>query len=220
MWSTGQVVLVQSLERMLLRLLSNWKVESLSAKRILDVGCGGGQWLGEFIRFGAEPENLVGIDLVEEHVARARRSLPSAVTLKCCSAAELPFPDRSFDLVSQFTVFTSILEGALKQRVAMEMKRVLRPDGVVVWYDFRMNNPRNSDVKGIRRGEIKSLFGDCAVTLRSITLAPPVCRWISPYSTIACLLLEKIPALRTHYVGLISKRVPRSADKIPPTAVE
>ena len=122
-------------------------------------------------------------------------------------ARRLPWPAARFDVVSQFTVFTSILDPAVKRAVASEMLRVLKPGGVVLWYDFRYNNPRNPMVKGIEADEIRALFPDCRVDLERVTLAPPVARAVVPLSFIAALLLQKIPFLRTHYLGIIQKNI-------------
>ena len=43
-------------------------------------------------------------------------------------------------------------------------------------------------------------------SLKRITLAPPLARAIAPYSVILCQILEKIPLLCTHYLGIIKKR--------------
>jgi len=67
-------------------------------------------------------------------------------------------------VVSQFTLFTSILSEPMKNRMAAEMIRVLKPGGVILWYDFRFNNPRNQNVRGIESPEITSLFPGCSVT--------------------------------------------------------
>ena len=102
-------------------------------------------------------------------------------------------------------MFTSILSETVKKSAAAEMLRVLKPGGLVLWYDFRVDNPRNPNVRGIGAREIRSLFADCSVKLRSGTLAPPVARRTVPISWILSLCLERIPFLRTHYVGTIRK---------------
>jgi ubiquinone/menaquinone biosynthesis C-methylase UbiE len=121
------------------------------------------------------------------------------------NAAQLDFADGSFDIVLQATVFTSILDSALKMQVAREMVRVLKPDGVLLWYDFRVNNPRNPDVRGIEREEIERLFSNCRVRLERITLAPPLLRAVAPYSWLGSYLLSAIPWACTHYLGTIQK---------------
>jgi hypothetical protein len=105
----------------------------------------------------------------------------------------------------QFTVFTSILDGDLKRKIAREMCRVLKPDGQIIWYDYQYNNPRNPNVRGVGKSEVQALFPGYAVDLRRITLAPPLARRIARLSRLMCLLLERLPPLCTHYFGAIHK---------------
>jgi ubiquinone/menaquinone biosynthesis C-methylase UbiE len=205
-FSPGYQFMAHERERRLLALLRRHDCEDLAAKKILDVGCGTGQWLRDFIKWGARPENITGIDLLPDRVARARRLCPPAVRIQCASAAALPFSDARFDLILQATVFTSILDRDLKQRVANEMMRVVKPEGFVLWYDYHVNNPWNSDVRGVKREEIARLFSDCRIELERITLLPPLARVLARYSYMVCHLLEKLPPLCTHYLGVIRKR--------------
>jgi SAM-dependent methyltransferase len=172
--------------------------------RVLDVGCGMGGWLLEFMLWGADQRLLSGIDLDSERVQRARARLPHA-ELYDGAASGLPWPDQSFDLVTQFTVFTSILDAGLKRAVAREMLRVLKPGGVVLWFDFHVNNPRNPHVRGVRRAEIRRLFPGCELILERALLAPPLARLLAPRAWWAAELLHAVSWLRTHYIGLIRK---------------
>jgi ubiquinone/menaquinone biosynthesis C-methylase UbiE len=205
-FSAGYQFMVQQRERRLLALLRRYDCENLAAKKILDVGCGTGQWLYDFIKWGARPENITGIDLLPDRVTRARRLCSPAVRIQCASAAELPFSDARFDLVLQATVFTSILDPDLKRRVANEMMRVVKPEGLILWYDYHVNNPWNHDVRGVKRQEIAQLFSGCRIELERITLLPPLARVLARYSYLGCYLLEKLPPLCTHYLGVIRKR--------------
>ena len=182
--------------------LTQEKIFPLTNRSVADIGCGTGTWLLEFAQW--EASELYGIDLDESRIARAKARFPSA-TLQVGDARHLPWPSNSFDLVSQFTVFTSILNETVKKQIAREMWRVTKPGGVILWFDFRVNNPRNKSVRGISSNEIHSLFPDCSIRLRRVTLAPPLARRIVPVSWIAACLLEKIPVLRTHYLGIIRK---------------
>ena len=159
--------------------------------------------LRQFIQWGASPENLAGIELRPEPVLKAQRTSPN-LDIRCGSAVQLPWPDRFFDLVCQHTVFTSILDKAMKKKIAMEMSRVLRPGGAVLWYDFMYNNPQNPNVRGIKAGEIRSLFPGYTMHLKRITLAPPIARRI-PESLLSVFypLFSVVPLLRTHYMGLL-----------------
>jgi ubiquinone/menaquinone biosynthesis C-methylase UbiE len=148
---------------------------------------------------------MCGIDLMPERIENARIRIPQA-DLRAGSASELPWPDESFDVVSQFTVFTSILDLALRRAVAGEMLRVLKPSGAALWFDFRFSNPRNAQVRGVRAAEIRSLFPGCRITLAPVLLAPPLGRVVAGWSWPLAEALQGLPFLCTHYVGLIRKQ--------------
>jgi ubiquinone/menaquinone biosynthesis C-methylase UbiE len=204
-FNAGHVFEIQQLERGILECLRREGLAALERQKVLEIGCGNGFWLREFIKWGAEPENLAGVDLLGHRIAEARGRCPRHVRLEHANAARLRFAAASFDIVFQATVFTSILDAALKMAVAKEMMRVVNNEGVILWYDFRFNNPRNPDVRGVEREEIARLFPGCEVALRRVTLAPPLARRLAPLSWMSCQLLEKIPWLCTHYLGTIRK---------------
>jgi SAM-dependent methyltransferase len=205
-WSTpAHVFIMQGVERRLLQFLRRNGLVSLNGKSILEIGCGTGHWLREFVKWGAHPHDVLGMDLLADRVGHARTLCAQGVQLFCGSAAALPLPAASFDLVAQFTVFTSILEHNLRRRVALEMLRVVKPTGLILWYDFLFNNPKNVNVRGIAGREIRRLFPGCSVALRRVTLAPPLTRRLASRSWLACSLLESIPLLRTHFLGIIKK---------------
>lgn len=197
---------LQQKEHHVLDMLRRCGLTDLDSRKVLDVGCGSGYWLCKFIQWGAAPAGLAGVDLLPEQIALAKARTPLGVRLFCANAARLDFPDASFDIVSQFTVFTSILDPAMRLALASEMLRVLRPGGIVLWYDYFMDNPYNPDVRGVRRSELERLFSDCRIDCRRVTLAPPLAERIAPYSRLACDLLERMPFLCTHYIGAIRKR--------------
>jgi ubiquinone/menaquinone biosynthesis C-methylase UbiE len=204
-FNPGQLFRIQQIERRLLSLLRQRGFEPLSTKTILEVGCGTGSWLRKFVTWGAKPENITGIDLLPERVTQAKQLSPATMTIQCGNASQLALPDASFDLVFQSTVFTSILDSRTKQQIAAEMLRVVRSDGLIVWYDYHVNNPWNPDVRGVKKREIHELFPRCHIGLQRITLAPPLGQWLAPRSWVLAYLLEKIPLLCTHTIGIIRK---------------
>ncbi len=177
---------------------------SLAGLKILDVGCGRGDTMRQLLEYGAEPELLTGIDLLEDKVNLARRLAPHLQVL-CGSATRLPFADSSFDLVLQCTVFTSVLNEDVKRAIAEEMTRVLVPGGRILWYDFSFNNPRNPDVRGITKREIQALFPSFQMKTRRITLAPPLGRVIAPLSIALYYLFSRVRPLCTHLLCLLRK---------------
>lgn len=200
----------QDRERKALVLLRRHKCMPLTDKTILEVGCGSGAWIQQFIRWGARPENMTGIDLRPEPLTKARQTLPASVRLELGNAAALPFAGGLFDIVLQSTVFTSVLDPGIRQRIASEMLRVLKPGGLILWYDFLVNNPRNPDVRGVRKREIFSLFNGCRFDLQRMTLVPPVLRWVAPRSWFVTYVLSHVPPFCTHYMGVITKLITRT----------
>lgn len=204
-FNAGNLVIEQELERKLLSAMTRAGAVPLAEKRVLEVGCGHGARLRNLVRWGASPRNLFGIDLLEERIGDARRLLPQEVTLRQADATRLEFPGQSFDLILQFTVFSSILEAETKQKVADEMLRLLRPEGSIIWYDFFLNNPQNPDVRGIRKQEIERLFAGCQVRAQRLTLAPPLARSLGPCSVSLCQMLSAMKLFSTHYLAVVRK---------------
>jgi ubiquinone/menaquinone biosynthesis C-methylase UbiE len=126
--------------------------------------------------------------------------------LRVGDAAHLPWPPASFQIVIASTVFTSILSDQVRYAVATEITRVLNPGGVLLWYDFFYNNPRNPNVRKVTRRELRSLFPGLIGEVKSVTLAPPVARFVSRYSVLAAQILATIPWLRTHLLGVLVKQ--------------
>lgn len=191
-------------EEVMFKLLRSNGVRSLSGLKILDVGCSTGSMLRRLLDFEADAGELFGVDLLERRVKTAR-SLSSDAQLLCSDASALPFPNRSFDLVIQSTLFTSVLGADVKKRMASEILRVMSNGAKLIWYDFRYNNPLNKDVRGIGKREIRVLFPGCKVTSRSVTLAPPIGRMVCRNSTLLYHVLGSLKFLCTHYVCLIEK---------------
>lgn len=201
----ANLFMIHQRERRLLDTFRRFKIMSFSDRKILDVGCGGGGLLRELVKYGARPENLCGIDLLEERIEEAKH-LSRNIDFRCGDASSLPYNDGFFNIVIQFTLFTSILDITMKKRIASEMLRVLKPDGIIIWYDFHRDNPRNPDVRGVKKKEIFKLFPDCTIYLKRVTLAPPIARILVPFSVILCELLEKFRFLCTHYLGVIRRK--------------
>ncbi len=177
----------------------------LMNRKIADVGCGSGNWLETLERFGASRGALAGIDLDAGRAERCAARFPGA-DIRAGDASRLPWADASFGIVLQSTVFSSILDPAMRKAVAAEMLRVLAPGGVILWYDFFVDNPANPNVRGVGRREIESLFPGCEARMRRVTLAPPAARRIVPVSWTLGTVLESLRLLNTHHLAAIRRR--------------
>ena len=205
LFNPGHLFMIQERERFTLDLLRNQGITPLGQKTILEIGCGTGFWLRQFINWGVQPQNITGVDLLPDRIAQAKELCPEVMQIHIGRATKLQMEDAQFDLVLQSLVFSSMLDQSMKEHTASEMLRVLKSDGAILWYDFHYNNPSNPDVRGIKKKEIYHLFPDCRITLWKITLAPPLARSLAPYSWLVCYLLEKLKVFNTHYLGIIRK---------------
>src|SRR3989440_8774150 len=77
-------------------------------------------------------------------IRRPPRSTLFPYTTLFRSGGALALRSDSFDVVMQVTVFTSILDPDLKRRVALEMLRVVKQDGLILWYEDRKSTRLNS----------------------------------------------------------------------------
>jgi SAM-dependent methyltransferase len=194
---------VQQRQRATLRLLRRYGFNSLRHRRLLEIGCDRGGILLEYLGYGATAKHLHGAELLSDRVMEARRRLPH-LPLTCADGQHLPYQSGVFDLVLQYTVFTSILDDGIKANLAAEMMRVLKPDGLILWYDFWLN-PTNKQTRGIRPAEIRRLFRQCQCEFHRITLAPPLSRRIAAISWPLAYLLEQMKIFNTHYLVAIRK---------------
>lgn len=203
----NEATLLQShgLERNMLALLKKHRFTNLSDKKILDIGCGSGMQLQRFLACGAKPGNLFGIDLMADRIEQARCQ-NSSIDWQVGSAHQLPYAEASFDLVTLFVVFSSILNKPLRQSIADEIWRIHKPGGLILCYDFAYSNPRNPAVEGISRQQIQQLFKRPGTffDFRRVTLAPPISRLVTPHAPWVASTLEYLKIFNTHLIGIIS----------------
>lgn len=196
---------VQERQRAMLRLFADLGLESFADTTLVEVGCGEGGNLLEFLRIGFRPENLVGIELLEDRVAKANRILPAGI-VRSGDAASAEIAPGSQDVVFQSTVFSSLLDEAFQRELADRMWSWVRPGGGVLWYDFTYDNPRNPDVRGVKAKRIRELFPQGEVRVKRVTLAPPISRRVCRIHPALYSVFNAIPLLRTHVLCWIQKK--------------
>jgi GT2 family glycosyltransferase/SAM-dependent methyltransferase len=204
----GRRFLVEGRERAFADILGDLGVPPPGPRRVLDVGCGVGDGVARFQALGFPRPAVVGLDLVAERLSKARAKHAGAAFIEG-DAGRLPFADGIFDIVTQSTVFSSILDEDMRRQAAAEMVRVMKPGGVILWYDFWWN-PANRATRGVGRADLRRLFPDCEIRARRVTLAPPLARPLAAVSWRAARALEAIWLLRTHYCAAI-RRMPARA---------
>jgi SAM-dependent methyltransferase len=222
--NTGYVFYMQLLEWSLLEALRSSPVE-IDGARVLDVGCGSGYFLHRLTEFGAGA--ATGVDLMPERIDAARRRYP-AIRFACANAAKLPFADGEFDVVTQFTCLSSVLDDGLRAAIAAEMWRVVRPGGIIVSYDMRpapwpvramrwlgeqrrrgqeLDATAATPTADISNEELRRLFPAGSLEHASVGLAFGLCG-IAGRSYLAARLLACIPSLREHGIGVLVKPQP------------
>lgn len=115
------------------------------APRILDIGCGSGVPTIELARLSGGEVTGVDIDtktlqMLRDKVAAA--GLADRITVKECSAADMPFPKGSFDILwAEGSIYSVGFERGLR-----EWKRFLKPGGYMMVHDEKGNVQKKLDI--------------------------------------------------------------------------
>ena len=171
----------------------------------IDLGSGALFWPQQLTTMGIAPGHAIGSDILIWRLKEGRavgRTIPALA----CSAAQMPFPSNTFQLITQFAMMTSVLDDTLKKQIADEIIRVLAPGGYMLWYDFHVNNPGNPHTRAIGKREIRRLFPGLPLTFTKITLLPPLARKLAGPLSPLLKILHRVPILRTHYLVLIGPK--------------
>jgi SAM-dependent methyltransferase len=102
-------------------------LSGIDGGRILDVGCGTGQFTQILIESLNSYESMTGIDIEQGYLGEARRKFQGRkFQFMVADSAEIPFQDESFDFVAISKALHHLEDPG---RTLGEMKRVLRSGG-------------------------------------------------------------------------------------------
>lgn len=172
----------------------------LCNRRLFDAGCANGKWLEIcYQRWGGRAIHCFGNDQREIPWKKWCQIKPdTGITFIHKPTQDVDLPPRSFDIVHQSMMLSSIVDRGMRIRSAEVLWQLLRPGGILISYDFWLN-PLNPDTVGITRRELRSLFPQSReVYSRSITLAPPLGRKLTFLGESTVLALEKLRIMNTH----------------------
>lgn len=176
------------------------KFKNTEKLKFMEIGAGAGSNIPFFSSMGIIDENIYANELVEDRSQKLKLNFPNIHVLPG-DALQLDM-ENTFDIVFQSTVFTSILDLNFKKKLAKNLWKMTKTDGIVLWYDFMYDSPNNKSVKGIDKSEIKLLFNESKnIDFFKVTLAPPIGRrFQNLYS-----FLNSFSFLRTHVIAVIHK---------------
>lgn len=102
-------------------------IEKYAKGKILDLGCGDGTHAGMVRQFF--DGEIYAIDPSDDIIAKAQHRYPD-INFQPASAYELPYDDNFFDLVYAIDVIEHL---KTPEKMLAEVKRVLKPDGIVIF---------------------------------------------------------------------------------------
>ena len=124
-------------------------VKSLNAAKILEIGCGTGPLTKHILDHSCFSE-LICCDIspysIEIASKQARPSQSQQVSFLIADVEDLPFPSEKFDVI----VGNSILHHVNVDVVLKECYRLLKPEGIIVFFEPNMLNPQIAIEKNVK----------------------------------------------------------------------
>lgn len=173
---------------------------------VVEVGCGTGQVL-DVMSDLLPNATIIGFDI---HLDRLKGV--SRFPVARADARRLPLPSESVAVITASVLLSSVSRESWAP-LARELCSVLKPGGVVLWYDMRLPNPFNRHTTPVTRRDLERLFPNADIDVRPLTLLPHaarmlgtrVNRWYGP--------LVRFRPARSHLGGTIRPRRSSGSDR-------
>ncbi|MFA5832074.1 MAG: class I SAM-dependent methyltransferase [Bacteroidota bacterium] len=177
---------------------------------VLDVGCGNGVEIFQFVRLDFQIENIYGIDLNNERLEQGIKSFPQA-KLTSGDASNMPFEKNKFDIVFESTMFSTLPDDNLCQAISNEMVRVCKHGGYLVLVDWRYKKPQNPNYNALNRKNLSRYFSIGTmtelITIQNGALIPPLGRFLSRRAPSLYFLIAKAFPLLVGQVVYVLKKI-------------
>jgi len=174
----------------------------LEGRRLLEDGCGEGNFLRQLVDLGATPGRCVGVDRDPYAAQAARHRTPASFA--AADAGALPFHDGTFDVVAQSLLFSSLPPGEARRRAAAEVARVLADDGVLIWYDF-VESAKEGLPRGLELADVAELFPGWTMRPHKFGLRFRWALFLVNKSLALAHALASLGLARSHYIILLRK---------------
>lgn len=182
-----------------IRKITSEFIKITSDTTILEIGAGQGGNIPLLLKMGFNETNIYLNELLPERISALQRNYPN-IKLFEGNALTINFKLK-FDIIFQSTVFTSILNKNDRITLATKMWELLNPSGIILWYDFIYNNPKNKNVKKVSVLEVKKIFQKATKSkIIKTTLAPPIGRRVGKLYH-----FFNLPFLRSHILAVFQK---------------
>jgi ubiquinone/menaquinone biosynthesis C-methylase UbiE len=163
---------------------------------VLDVGGGGGGSLVPFMALGCPAATLTCLDIRDGSAEIAARF--PGIAFHQCDAQKMPFADATYDVAVASNMFLQITDDGLAAAIGREMRRIVKPGGLIVVRDWALAH-RGREEKAVTRARIQSIFDLPVAHTEYGAVLPPVGRFLSAYAPWAYFIVQKLlPAGRVY----------------------
>jgi ubiquinone/menaquinone biosynthesis C-methylase UbiE len=150
--------------------------------RILDAGCGRGNYLPLIAEAIGPSGTIAALDLAAENVAAVEQSveawnLPLPVTAQIGTVAALPFPDDSFDAIWCANTTQYLTDDELVTTLG-EFRRVVRPGGLIAVKDGTSNHLMYAPADPLVYARLLDAIRCRYVSIAGVLRSPQMRRWL------------------------------------------
>jgi SAM-dependent methyltransferase len=155
------------------------RFSSFSGKTVLDLGSSSGYLLDEFLK--RQSFRAIGVDSDAREVEEGRRSYGDRILFVQSTAASIPLPDASVDIVYSVDTFEHL---SRPREMLLDVHRILRPGGLVLIHFHPWLGPCGSHLEDIIPFPWPNVFFSLDTLLRvagrlyESSDYAPACYWI------------------------------------------
>lgn len=193
-------------EKELLKYFFSRNIPEFNRKKVLDVGTGAAEILFFFLKHGITLKNIFGLELLLLRAEKVKKKYGFFQFLNA-NGENIPFADKCMDIITLTYVFSSIIEDKMCYNIGKEMLRVIKDDGIIIWYDSYGGKKLSENTRSYKENDIKQFFPDCEYEFKRIGLGKIFNKRIEKYSWLIADVVSAIfPFLNCMQLCIIKKR--------------